>query len=1556
MADEAELREYLRRAVTDLSRTRRDLADVRHAAHEPIAITGMSCRFPGGADGPDHYWDLLRRGADVVADVPRERFDLAAFADRDPGAAARVYTRAAALLDDVAGWDADFFGVPPREALRMDPAQRLVMELVWELLEDAGIPPTSLAGSRTAVVLGLMDTQGYARVQVDAAGPDVAGDPFFGQGLSPSVLAGRVAHHFDLRGPALTIDTACSSSLVAVHLAVQALRRGECDLAVAGGAFVLATADTHVQTCATSQLSPLGRGRTFDRAADGYVLGEGAGLVLLERTSAARRNRRRVLGLVLGSATNQDGRSNGLTAPSRSAQVAVVRAALDDARVEPDAVGYVEAHGSGTALGDAIELGALHDVFGGRSRVGPLAVGAVKTNIGHTQSAAGIAGLIKAVLTLDRETLVPNLGLSDPCDAVPGDGSLFPIREASPFPTGPARLAGVSSFGWSGTNAHVVVGPAPEAEPRHLPTVPLPLLVSAADPAALRTQLTRLAAWVTAHPETPLLDLAHTLVTGRAVHDVRWGTVVTDRDEAARALTAAAADHDSPRLSGSPRVAFLLPGVGEEYPRLGAGLLRSDAVFAAVVGDCRNHLQDLGVELGPWLDRDPGTGRRPGDPFAGAAAASGTALRDIATGEVADTATVHAYVFTVEYALARSLMGRGVQPDVLLGYSLGEYVAACLAGVLDLPDALHVVVERGRLLAGTGRGAMLAVAADEAVVREAIRATGDEVDVAAVNGPDMTVASGISEGIDALAQRLAGDGVPAVRMRTDHAFHSRLSAPARDGLAAVLAAVDLRPPRLPVVSNRTGLPLTAAEATTVDHWVSHLVEPVRFAGGVASCRATGVDTFVEVGPGQTLGGLVHRSLGHDPVRVLATLPGLHDAARGDPTHDEATRVLATCVRLWEAGIAIDMTAAAPGGRPVAAPTYPFQRTRFWPRTDGPAVTPLQRSVVDEKPRNQAFTITWRRELDPASLPPDRDPDPLVLVADRGGVAGRLASLAETAGARVVVVDPDSDPEATARAAASAPADRTLRVAFLRGLDADRPTASISESYLPLLRTVQAVGDRAGGVRLLTVSRGGSEVLGDDARGPATVAGHGLGRVARVEYAGLDWDGLDLDPDVADVTDDAAWVAAELDRPRGGTVVAVRRGRRWVPEWTPLDTTPEATSPGGAGIPSTSAGEPPVWRVGGTYLVIGGARGLGRVLARRLVGLGVTRLALVGRTATRHDTADLTTAGAEVLALDADASSPDQLRAAIGQCREHFGALDGLVHAAGLPASGMLRRQAPDGVLATMAAKVNALEVIGEELDRPDPPELVVLYSSAVTVLGAIGEADYCAANTVLDAYGAALDARYPRTRVRTIAWGPWQHDAWQSPAAGPGNALAERAGDVRRRYGFTDEQGCTLLDDVIGAGPATVIAVRHTLEQARREWTELLDLDGLVMRSSASGQRFPRPQLRVEYVAPRSRTERMVAEAWQEYLGIETVGADDPFFDLGGNSLVGLAMIRALEQRLGTTIPPALLFEHPTVADLSQVLDTAVDTAVDTAASVDAGADRGRRRRVARTSRRGPTT
>ncbi|MFF0459371.1 type I polyketide synthase [Streptomyces mexicanus] len=890
-------------------------------AAEPIAVIGMGCRFPGGADSPEAYWRLLREGVDATVPVPPDRWDAARLHDPDPERPGRIYARRGGFLTEpVDRFDAAFFGISPREAESLDPQQRLLLEVSWEALEHAGQAPGTLAGSRTGVFVGI-GIDDYKSLQT---ADEEAIDAYTGTGNLFCAAAGRISHTLGLTGPSMAVDTGCSSSLVAVHLAVRSLRLGESDMALACGVHLMLTPEITLFLSRARALSPQGRCRTFDADADGYARGEGCGAVVLKRLSDAVAAGDEVLAVIRGSAVNHDGPSAGLTVPNGASQQALLRAALADAGTEPAEVGYLEAHGTGTPLGDPIEVRAFGAVLAtGRPAGEPLVAGSVKTNIGHLEAAAGIASLIKVVLALRHGEIPAHLHFQRPSPHIPWAQLAVRVPvERTPWPRGErSRVAGISSFGIGGTNAHVVVAEAPPAQrpeetgadrrPRLLP-------LSARDPQALRALAARYADRL-AQDGLPWAGVTHTAARGRGHFAHRLAVVASDGAEAAQLLSAWAAHQDPARVAAGraergagPRVAFLFTGQGSQYVGMGRGLYRDQPVFRDAVDRCA-------AWLGPVLER-PLT-----EVMFGTGGAGDAAL-------LQDTAYAQPAVFAVQYGLLELWRSWGVRPAAVLGHSLGEYAAACAAGVLPARTAALLVAERGRLMSALpGDGAMASVFADAASVHAAVAglAGPGPLCVAAYNGPRETVVSGTAEAVDALLARLTADGVRTRRLEVSHAFHSPLMDPAVEAFAPRLADAELRPARLPFYSPVTGGRLDAAAPAEAGHWLRNLREPVRFDQAVRALAQDGCDVFVEVGPQPVLTGLARRGgLAADEDRWLASM-----ARSGE----ETTRMLQVLGRLYARGAdvaweALEERRARP--RKVVLPTYPFQRRRHWRDTRG----------------------------------------------------------------------------------------------------------------------------------------------------------------------------------------------------------------------------------------------------------------------------------------------------------------------------------------------------------------------------------------------------------------------------------------------------------------------------------------------------------------------------------------------------------------------------------------------------------------------------------------------
>ncbi len=887
------------------------LQAAQQRAPEPIAVVGMGCRFPGGADDPDAYWALLREGRDAIREVPAQRWDADAYFDPDPDAPAKMSVRHGGFLDRIDGFDAAFFGISPREALTMDPQQRLALEVSWEALEHAGLSPERLAGTATGVFLGVCNSDHFQRVIERGAGEI---DAYLASGNAHSVASGRIAYFLGLQGPALSIDTACSSSLVALHVACQSLRSGETRLALAGGVNLMCSPETTIALTKAHMLAPDGRCKTFDAAADGFSRGEGCGVVVLKRLADAHADGDRVLAVIRGIATNQDGRSGGLTVPNGPAQEAVIRAALADARLQPGDVDYVEAHGTGTTLGDPIEVRALGQALAaGRSTDAPLLIGSVKTNLGHLESAAGIAGVIKLVLALQHERIPPHLHFHQPSPHIAWDA--HPVRVAADgvaWTRGArVRRGGVSSFGFSGTNAHVIVEEAPSASRGAVePARPMHCLpLSARSDSALRALAARCAGTLSDDGAPCAADAAHTLGVGRAHFGERLAVVAGDSADAAVAFAAAARGEPHDRLlrgratPGQPaEVVFMFTGQGAQYPGMAQALYERSPVFREVIDRCD---ASLGADA---QGRTLLSVLRPG-PAEGA--------------PVHETAWTQPALFALEYALAQLWRSWGVEPAAVIGHSVGEYVAACVAGVFSLEDGLQLIRERGRLMqALPPGGAMAAVFAPAEVVQAEIGADADRISIAAVNAPDSIVVSGHEGTLSGLLERLAARNIQGRKLFISLAAHSPLVAPALDAMQACAARVTMRPPRIPVAWNLTGGAPLPGGAPDAAYWRRHLREPVRFADGLDALLAAGHRVFLEVGPHPTLTALAQRALPEDGTVFASSL------RRGKDDWSELMRALGV---LYVNGASVDWAGV---GQPHAAsrvplPTYPFERRSFW---------------------------------------------------------------------------------------------------------------------------------------------------------------------------------------------------------------------------------------------------------------------------------------------------------------------------------------------------------------------------------------------------------------------------------------------------------------------------------------------------------------------------------------------------------------------------------------------------------------------------------------------------
>ncbi|WP_128382275.1 type I polyketide synthase, partial [Streptomyces cavernae] len=1250
----------------------------RTSDEDPVVIVGLNCRLPGGIGSPEQFWDLLTEGRDAISDFPGDRgWDLTPL-DAD-------VPRRGGFLHDAADFDPAPFGIGPREAAAMDPQQRIVLETVWEALERAGIAPDALRGSNSGVFIGAMSQEYGPRLHESTE----HSRGYLLTGTTASVLSGRVAYTFGWEGPAVTVDTACSSSLVALHLAARSLRDGECDLAVAGGVAVMATPGIFAEFASAGGLAADGRCKAFSADADGTGWAEGAGVLVLERLSDARRHGHRVLAVVAGSAVNSDGASNGLTAPNGPAQQRVVRRALGAAALAPSEVDAVEAHGTGTALGDPIEAAALLAVYGA-DRAEPLRLGSAKSNLGHTQAAAGVVGVIKMVLAMRHGYLPATLHADEPTPKVDWSaGAIRLLRDGEPWPAGDRpRRAGVSSFGISGTNAHVVLAEAPGEPPaptpiRRRPAL-VPLMLSAAAPDAVRAQAARLRTHLLADPGADLTDVAFSLATTRSALAYRSAVVAADRDEALRALAGLASDASPDRAVGGP-LAFLFSGQGAQRAGMGRELYQEFGVF-------KDAFDEVCAELDRHLDHG---------------------LADIVFGEdealLDRTEYTQAGLFAIEVALFRLLDHWGVRPDRLAGHSIGELSAAYCAGLWSLPDACAVVAARGRLMqALPAGGAMVAVAAPEADVRARLT---DGVSIAAVNSPRSVVLSGADEPVTRIAAELAAEGVRTRRLDVAHAFHSALVEPMLADFAEVLASVEYREPVLDLVSTTTGAAATDA-LRTPEHWLRNARDEVRFADAVVALREAGTSVLVELGPDAVLTPMVAETLSAD----VTCVPLL------SRTHPEVRSLVGALTRVHNRGGAPDWPAffTGSGARTVDLPGYAFQRRRFW----------LHATPAEPAPSAGArcYRADWRPlPRVPRAVPAGR----WLLVVPEGAPQEQTGALTDGLAARgmdlTTVALPTADRTAIAERLRGTPADGVLSLLALDGEGGAPATLSL----------VQALDD-LGSTAVLWSVTAGTHPLGDEPGDPEQAAVWGLGRVLAREQPAR-WGGaVDLPrrPDPAALDDLCAVLAAAGAEDQFAIRASGVHVRRLVrgpvlpagePAWRPRGT---VLVTGGTGALGTHV-----------------TRWLAGLGAEHLLLLSRTG----GGPHTADLEAELTALGARVTIAACDAADRDALARVLSGIPAEL-PLTAVVHAAGVVDAGLLDTLTPERVRAVVRAKATAARTL-HELTADLDLSAFVLFSSVLGTVGDIGEAGYAAANACLDALAETRAAAgLPATAVAWGPW------------------------------------------------------------------------------------------------------------------------------------------------------------------------------------------------------------
>lgn len=910
MTDKLDQLSPLQRAAYALKETRARLDALQRQQNEPIAIIGMGCRFPGGANDPESFWQILEQGVDAVRQVPAERWNVDEYYDPNPDAPGKTHTREGGFLNvGLDLFDAEFFRLAPREVVNMDPQQRLLLEVSWEALERAGQASNKIVGSKTGVFVGIT-TSDYAQRTMLAETSEI--DIYTATGNSLNVAAGRLSYSLGLVGPSMAIDTACSSSLVAVHQACQSLRAGECNMALAGGVNVILSPQVAIAISKLRALAADGRCKTFDAAADGYGRAEGCGMIVLKRLSDAVADGDNILALIRGSAVNQDGRSSALTVPNGLAQQSVVRTALANAKVEPEQVSYVETHGTGTPLGDPIELKALAAVLGQGRSPHPLMVGSVKTNLGHLEAAAGIAGLIKVVLAMQHQAIPSHLHLKQLNPHIANEQlpiviptQLTPWHTAESEPQNPyqKRFAGVSSFGFSGTNCHMVLeeAPTPTYQPGEIDRSIHLLTLSAKSETALAALAKRFEDYLATHPAVSWADVCFSANTGRSHFDHRVAIAAASTAQAREELAAIApASREKSAHNSKPKVAFLFTGQGSQYLGMGRQLYETQPTFRQTLDRCDQLLYPyLQQSLLSILYPEPGT-----------------------SSPLNETAYTQPALFALEYAVAKLWQSWGIEPTAVMGHSVGEYVAACIAGVFSLEDGIKLIAQRAALMQSLPtNGQMVAIFASEAAVTDAIAPYSKDVAIAAINGPNSIVISGHQDAVQAILKDLAAREIEYRVLQVSHAFHSPLMEPILDKFEQIAQQVKYSTPQLPLISNLTGQPV-GKEIASASYWRQHLREAVRFYQSVQTLHEQGYQLFLEIGPDAVLSGMGRRCL---PTQAGVWLASLK---KEQEDWQQLTQSLAI---LYEHGVEVDWCGFDQDYQRyrLELPTYPFERQRYW---------------------------------------------------------------------------------------------------------------------------------------------------------------------------------------------------------------------------------------------------------------------------------------------------------------------------------------------------------------------------------------------------------------------------------------------------------------------------------------------------------------------------------------------------------------------------------------------------------------------------------------------------
>ncbi|MEQ1759707.1 MAG: SDR family NAD(P)-dependent oxidoreductase [Vicinamibacterales bacterium] len=1497
-----------------------------------IAIVGMAGRFPG-ARNIDEFWQNLVDGVESITRLS----DAEILASGVPKAflTSPTYVKAAPVLEEPGHFDAAFFGFSPKEASMLDPQHRLLLELAHEALENAGVDPDG-SRSRVGVFAGAalntyFTESGLNRRLSEDYIPTLIGN-------DKDFLSTRVSYKLNLTGPSITVQTACSTSAVAVHLACQSLLSGETDLALAGAVSVRVPHRAGYFADGGGVASPDGHVRAFDASANGTVFGSGGGVLVLKRLADAVADRDTVRAVIKGSAVNNDGSAKaGYTAPSVNSQADAVVEALANAGVSADTISYVEAHGSGTPVGDPIEVRALTKAFRrDTQRSGFCAIGSVKTNVGHLDAAAAVTGIIKTVLALEHRVLPASLNYTAPNPEIDFPATPFYVNAVGrEWASDGPRRAGIMSTGMGGTNAHLVLEEAPETEP--LPSSsasPHLIVLSARTESALDTVTSQLGSFLQQNASVNMADVAHTLQRGRKAQVHRRTFVCADRDDAVGVL----ADPSSKRIvsaraTESRPVILLLPGVGDHYVGMGYDLYESSSVFRSEVDRCAQILEPhLGRDIRTILYPAGGRWRKRG-------AGAGIDLKkmlgrqrddvvDEETSTLNQTRFAHPALFTIEWAMSRFWQSLGVVPDAIVGHSLGEYVAACLSGVLSLEDALRLVAVRARLVNELPEGAMLAVTLSE---DEVLRLLPADMSVSLINGPQLCVVAGPVASVAAFEQVLNDKGVISRRVQNTHAFHSTMLEPIVGAFQREVHEIRLGSPTIRYFSNVTGTWVTDRDATDSSYWATHATRTARFSDGLDAMWRLKDAVLLEAGPGRTLGVLAAQHPGRkDAGNAVVTSSLRHDYEGGS----DVEFVYRTIGRLWASGIRINWDGVPQAsGRRIPLPTYPFERQRHWidGERDRAPVSDATGSGDPASVDNWFYVPTWERtpfltETFQSSTQSDAF---WLIISDSSGRGGRLKARLESRQLRTGFLHPGDDYLNFFRDFR----DRETGPLHIVHLGSLADATDDSAAFYSLMHIAQAVGELNIDVPVTIgiITSQLHEVTGEERVAPAMASVLGPCGVIPKEFPNVRCFNVDLgNGQAADDLSEEAFeaVLAEFGEAHRNQIVAYRGRYRWERGYKQvlLPHTPVA---------ATSSDRVGRLRRDGVYLITGGTGGIGLALARRLARAGHPTLILTRKTPfparamwdsllSASDTPrrvvrtieairEIEALGARVEVCVAEVSDRQQMTRVVDDTTKRFGAIHGVIHAAGIVRPGLILAKTRATADSVLAPKVRGTLILYDLL-KDASLDFLVLFSSITTVSTPFAEADYSAANAFLDAFTYFANAD-GRVHALTINWPGWKEVGQLADLETlPGVEGWKQAAMARA---ISTEAGLEAFERALNSGLKQVIVSPEPIAQVLEESRTPVDPamyfghpDGPTVDSSG----------RSDYVAPRDETERQIARIWQDALGIGAVSINDSFADLGGHSLIAVRMVAKLRDTFRIDLPIRVLFDAPTIEELSRYI------------------------------------